>query len=102
MKKQFNNYDFGTPEYVYHHGLWRKSRGKKPSAQLIAPGYICIKNPQRAFEAVRGIFEKRRTRRFRFNSLGQTRLEAALGIANPHQPPWPGARKVPFTCYQWY
>ncbi len=41
-------------------------------------------------------------RRSVFGPDGRTNLERMLGLPNPNTPPWPGARKVPHTCYEWY
>lgn len=46
--------------------------------------------------------EKKRRRKPRFNPRGQTELEEFLGVPPPHEQPFPGARKVPNTCHEWY
>lgn len=95
-------------EYVLRHGQWRLDRGKRLSATLPMP--YGIFNPQKAYEAAKWILSEKENRvkkfrartRFQMALTGQTPLEAMLGIPSPNVPPWPGARKVPFTCYEWY
>ena len=91
----------GTPQYVVAHGKLQKSKGKNFSAVMTGP---FTRNPRIAFEQSLDILqkEKKPRRRPRFNLFGQTPLEEALGIPSPYADPWPGARKVPHTCYQWY
>lgn len=44
----FRNYLYGTPEYVYYHGVARKKRGRNPSAFLML-GDQKITNPKASF-----------------------------------------------------
>lgn len=92
--------------YVVQHGEWRLKRGKRLSAILPMPYKIL--NPEKAFEAAKEMLHSKKSDRMRMAIrrqmllTGQTPLEAMLGIPNQNEPPWPGARKVPHTCYQWY
>ncbi len=88
-------------EYVVKHGEWRLKRGKKLSATLPMP--FGIFNPKIAFQKAKEMLSSSKKKRPSiFSHRGQTKLEEMLGIPPPHEPPWPGARKVPHTCYQWY
>jgi hypothetical protein len=88
-------------EYVVKHGEWRLKRGKRLSATLPMP--FGILNPEKAYKAAKEILEKPKVKlTSMFNHRGQTRLEEMLGIPPPWEEPWPGARKVPHTCYQWF
>ncbi len=88
-------------QYVVRHGEWRMRRGKRPSAVLPMP--YGIFNPQEAYKGAKKILNNkasissRLARRRRMLVFGKT-----LGIPSPYEEPWPGARKVPHTCYQWY
>jgi hypothetical protein len=88
-------------KYVVAHGDYRLKRGKRLSATLPMPYRIL--NPLKAYQAAKKMLEpSTASRKSIFNSRGQTRLEEMLGIPPPWEEPWPGARKVPHTCYQWY
>lgn len=102
-KRSVSKLHRSTFEYVVKHGDWRIQRGKRPS--VILPPPFDIRNPEKAYQAAKKFFNPNRSssrRRLRLNVMGQTPLEAMLGIPSPYQEPWPGARKVPHTCYQWY
>ena len=98
-------------KYVVEHGDWKLRRGKGLSAILPMP--YGIRNPKKAYQVAKEILQDisdtpHRATRWRrryydqLNLTGQTPLEAFLGIPDPNQPPWPGARKVPHTCSEWY
>jgi hypothetical protein len=94
----------GSPEYVFYHGKWRKKNNKNLSA-LFNKKFINHSNPQKAFETAQSIVanpKPQSPRRSAFGPDGLTNLERDLGISNPYDPPWPGARKVPHTCYEWH
>ena len=101
--KKIKNLTFGTPEYVVAHGKRQLRRKKGLSAILLTP---CeIRNTRKAFKTAQILtkrVEKVQRRRPMFNLFGQTELEEALGIPAPGEPPWPGATRIPHTCYEWY
>lgn len=87
--------------YVVKHGEWRMKRGKNPS--VILPMPYGIFNPVKAYKAAKKVVDNRASmssrlaRRRRMLVFGKI-----FGIPSPYEEPWPGARKVPHTCYQWY
>lgn len=91
---------FGTPQYVVAHGTMRRQQGKSLSASLLGTDQEL--NPRKAFAKAQQLLEQPKAKRSPFNRWGQTALEEWLGIPPPWQDPWPGAIKVPHTCYQFY
>jgi hypothetical protein len=105
--------DCDPVEYVVRHGEWRLSRGKRLSAKLQTSSSRVL-NPVYAFKFAKNELivreenakvEKTNNARMKARRqmllTGQTSLEAALGVQNPMEPPFPGARRVPHTS-NWY
>lgn len=94
---------FGTPEYVVKHGKRRLRKKKRVSAILLSP--VQVRKPEEAYRSALYLVQwneiKKKHRSRRFNSRGQTSLEAFLGISPHHEQPWSGARRVPHTG-NWY
>jgi len=91
---------FGTYQYVLAHGQCQLKNGKGLSATLLGP--YQIRNPRRAFKVAQELSTPHVRTRHRFNARGQTPFEEMFNIPPPWEPPWPGAQKVPHTCYVWY
>jgi hypothetical protein len=93
--------EHGSPEYVYYHGVWRIKRGKNVSA-ILDKRWINPLNPKKAFNTGKSILHPKKRSRPLIGPDGKSDLERFLGLPNAYDPPWPGARKVPHTCYEWY
>lgn len=95
--KLYENFEKGTPEYVYYHGLYQIEMGEKPSALLSV--YYCIsKNTEEVFNLAKSIVKDCSIEEKTDTILGRPFLRTEIDWEKKYQQHLEGpSSKIPFS-----